>query len=109
MSQFKFISKRTILLCNHDQDVDLHDSYLVSKDCVDFLLHRDNSKLHIIISKEEMTMSAYFDVYVYDGNFLKNWLDNELNFTKRKSTLIKYNDDNNDDPEISMMCQCRTL
>ena len=44
MSQFEFISKDMSLLCNHDQDVDLHHflSRLDVKDCMDFLLHGDN-------------------------------------------------------------------
>ena len=52
----------------------------------------------------------YFNVYAYDGNFLKNWLDDELNFTNQKSTLIKCNDDNNDDDtEISTTCHRHKL
>ena len=86
------------LFCGHDdEDADLlaFFSRINVKDSVDYLLRLGNSTLHIIINKKRTASIDNFDVYVYDGNFLKSWLDNELHSTYCRALAIVCNGDKN--------------
>ena len=92
MCSFDFITKDRGLVFLHNYEAGLHDicATLDARDYMDYILYRNMSNVHVIISKEKTSTSGYFDVYVYDGNFLKSWFDDELHSTERRVLALIY-------------------
>ena len=114
MCSFNFITKNHGLVCLHNYEAGLHDicATLDVRDYVDYILYRNMLNVHVIISKEKTSTSGYFDVYVYDGNFLKSWFDDKLHSTEHRVLALICNGRESKESKkmcINPMCHARVL
>ena len=87
MSKFEFISRDPELTCQ-ESDIQLNGAFDKIQDQVDCALFED-ANLNIIVSKEKTSENTFFEVYVYNGEFLKAWFDQELHTMIRRVVLIE--------------------